>query len=191
MTPARILKAFARMTATKHHQPPPATVTDDPAQLHKLLSEFPTVLLGTFERRGELPSLRARPMSVARLDEDCTLYFISPVETEKVEEAEASGIAHAFGQSKTQFFSLRGTIELTQDRALLAELWGKANDVWLDGPDDPRASVLILHPEVAELWDVSGAKGLKFLFDAAKALATGVKLHASDREQHVKVRVDG
>ena len=153
-----------------------------------MLSEFPVVLLGTFEQRGELPSLRARPMSVARLDDDCTLYFVSPIETEKVEEAEAIGIAHAFGQSKTQFFSLRGTIEVSQDRRLLTELWSKVNDAWLDGPDDPRASVLILHPEEAELWDVSGTKGLKFMFDAAKALATGTQLHATDREQHVRVR---
>lgn len=185
------MKAIARMTATKHPEPAAATVTDDPTLLHELLTEFPTVLLGTFERRGELPSLRARPMSVARLDDDCTLYFISPVETDKVHEAEDSGIAHAFGQSKTRFFSLRGTIELTQDRELLAELWGKVNDVWLDGPDDPRASVLILRPEEAELWDVSGAKGFRFLFDAARALATGQKLGASENEQHVKVRVNG
>jgi general stress protein 26 len=127
-------------------------------------------------------------MSVARLGDDCTLYFISPIETEKVHEAAATGAAHAFGQSKTQFFTLRGAIELSQDRRLLRELWSKLNDAWLDGPDDPRASVLILRPIEAELWDVSGTKGLKFLFDAAKALATGTKLGAADREQHTKVR---
>jgi general stress protein 26 len=176
------------MTPTTRQPPGSTTVTDDFGVLHDMLSEFPVVLVGTFEERGELPSLRARPMSVARLDDDCTLYFVSPIETEKVEEAEASGIPHAFGQSKTQFFSLRGTIEVSQDRALLAELWSKVNDVWLDGPDDPRAGVLILHPEEAELWDVSGTKGLKFIFDAARALATGTKLHASEREQHVRVR---
>jgi general stress protein 26 len=180
------------MTATKSHKPLPATVTDDPRHLHALLAEFPTLLLGTFEQRGERPSLRARPMSVARLDNDCTLYFVTEVETDKVHEAAASGIGQAFGQSKTRFFSLRGTIDLTQDRKLLAELWSKVSDVWLDGPDDPRAAVLILRPEEAELWDLSGSKGLKFVFEAARALASGTPPpRTREREQHEKVRVNG
>jgi general stress protein 26 len=178
------------MATTKRTPPAAATITDDPSHLHELLGEFPTVLLGTFEQRGEQPSLRARPMSVARLDDDCTMYFVTAIDTDKVDEAAASGIGHAFGQAKTRFFSLRGSIELTQDRSLLSDLWSKANEVWLDGPDDPRAAVLILHPEEAELWDVSGAKGLRFVFDAARALAFGTNMPAGEQQgQHERVRM--
>jgi general stress protein 26 len=158
--------------------------------LHAMLEEFPTLLLGTFEQTGDTPALRARPMTVASLDEDCTLYFVTPLETDKVGEAVATGTGHAFGQSRSRYLSLRGEFHISQDRALLEELWSKENDVWFDGPDDPRAAVLILRPIEAELWDVSGANGVKFMFDAAKALLTGAKLPPEkQREQHEKVHL--
>ena len=180
------------MATTKNMPPSEATTTDDPSHLHELLEEFPTVLLGTFEERGDQPSLRARPMSVARLDDDCTLYFVTRIDTEKVGEAEASRIGHAFGQAKTRFFSLRGTIEISQDRTLLADLWSKINEAWLDGPDDPRAALMILRPEEAERWDLSGSTGLRFVFDAAWAIAFGTTSPSSEQgDQHQRVRVNG
>ena len=180
------------MATTKHMPPSEASTTDDPSHLHALLEEFPTVLLGTFEECGERPVLRARPMAVARLGDDCTLYFVTQVDTGKVLEAQTTGYGHAFGQSKQRFFSLRGTLELTQNRALLEGLWTKLDEVWLAGPDDPRAAVLILRPEEAELWDLSGSKGLRFVFDAARALAFGTTAPAGEqREQHEHVRING
>jgi general stress protein 26 len=167
-----------------------AEETHDFTHLHAMLEEFPTLLLGTFEQTGGQPSLRARPMSVARLDPDCTLYFITGMTTDKVDEAVSTGTGHAFGQSKTRYLSLRGEFHITQDRLLLRELWTKTNDVWFHGPDDPRAGVLILRPTEAELWDLTGQKGVKFLIEAARALLTGAKAdHENPGEQHEKVHL--
>lgn len=164
--------------------------TNDPQKLHEMLEEFSTLLLGTFEQTGGQPSLRARPMTVARLDDDCTLYFITGISTDKVDEAASTGTGHAFGQSKTRYLWLRGELEISRDRALLRELWSKLNDVWFDGPDDPRAAVMTLRPTEAELWDVSGVKGVRFLLASAKALLTGQKLpNEGSGERHEKVHV--
>jgi general stress protein 26 len=168
----------------------PTHETNDPTKLHEMLEEFSTVLLGTFEQTGEQPSLRARPMSIARLGNDCTLYFITGIASEKVDEAASTGTGHAFGQSKTRYLWLRGEMAISRDRTLLRELWSKVNDVWFDGPDDPRAAVMTLRPTEAELWDVSGAKGMRFLLESAKALLTGEQLaQGGSGERHEKVHV--
>lgn len=150
--------------------------TNGQKHLYELLKEFPTVMLGTFENTGSSPSLVARPMSVSKLDADCKLTFITALDTSKVGEALQTRVAHVIGQSKTQFFTVRGQIRVSQDRARIRELWSKMNDVWFDGPDDPSAALMEFYPDEAELWDVSGANGLRFVFAAAKALVTGQEL---------------
>ena len=180
---------MATHTQTRNGFAPPQE-SNDVGKLHEMLEEFSTVMLGTFEQTGGQPSLRARPMSVARLDPDCTLYFITGVTTDKVDEAMSTGAGHAFGQSKTRYLWLRGEFAITRDRGLLRELWSKLNDVWFDGPDDPRAAVMVLRPIEAELWDVSGTKGLRFLTESAKALLTGQRLpNEGSGERHEKVNV--
>jgi general stress protein 26 len=168
----------------------PSQETNDLEKLHEVLEQFSVVMLGTFEQTGGQPSLRARPMSIARLEDDCTLYFITGITTDKVDEAMSTGTGHAFGQSTTRYLWLRGQYEISRDRTLLHELWSKANDLWFDGPDDPRAAVMILQPTEAELWDVSGAKGVRFLFESAKALLTGQQMpNEKSGERHDKVQL--
>ncbi len=164
-------------------------LTSEQKHLHELLSHFSTVLLGTFEKSGLGSSLRARPMSVAKLDQDCTMYFVSAVDGRKTEEADFAEDAHVFGQSSTRFFTLRGRIFVSPDRAQLRAVWHKLNDVWFEGPDDPRAVLLVFRPEEAELWDASGIHGVRFLFDAARALLTGDRSRAREHEHEQHQRL--
>jgi general stress protein 26 len=165
--------------------------TNGQKHLYELLKEFPTVMLGTFEHAGPTPSLVARPMSVSKLDADCKLTFITGVDTSKVDEALQTRAAHVIGQSKTQFFTVRGQIRVSQDRARIRELWTKMNDVWFDGPGDPSAAIMEFYPEEAEIWDVSGTNGLRFVFAAAKALVTGQELpNEKSGERHDRFPVN-
>jgi general stress protein 26 len=165
--------------------------TNGQKHLYELLKEFPTVMLGTFEQTGQTPSLVARPMSVSQLDPSCKLTFITGIDTSKVDEALRARTAHVIGQSKTRFFTVRGQIRVSQDRARIRELWSKLNDVWFDGPDDPSAALVEFYPEEAELWDVSGANGLRFVFEAAKALVTGKELpNEKSGERHDRFPVN-
>lgn len=181
-------------THTKSKSPGSHELTDQTNgqhHLYQLLKEFPTVMLGTFEQTGTTPSLVARPMSVSKLDPDCKLTFITGIDTSKVGEALDTRTAHVIGQSKTQFFTVRGQIRVAQDRARIRELWTKLNDIWFDGPDDPTAALMEFYPEEAEIWDVSGANGLRFVFAAAKALVTGTDLpNEKSGERHDRFAVN-
>ncbi len=58
------------------------------------------------------------------------------------------------------------------------------------GPDDPDLVLLSVEPEIAEFWDVGGIKGLRYLFDAAKAYVTGDRVAIEDESDiHARLRV--
>ena len=44
-------------------------------------------------------------------------------------------------------------------------------------------------PQEGEYWDNEGLKKIKYLFEAAKAYATGTKPHIDEGEQHAKVKL--
>ncbi len=165
----------------------------DEKNLHDVLSEFSSVLLATFDTRTPVlassPAVNARPMSIAKLDDDSTLYFITDIGTEKVGAVADSRVAHVFAQSNTRYCSLKGRIEISQDRTRIRELWSKVNDIWFDGPEDPRACLLIVRPVEAELWDVSGSKGIKYLFQSFRALLSGKTIARSGGETHEKLKL--
>ncbi len=156
--------------------------------VRQLLSSFRDVFLGLFEPAGERSALRARPMAIARVDDDCTLYFVTEHSAENAENAAFDPRAHVLGQAGARFLALRGAYHLTTDRALLTSLWSKPMDVWFKGPEDPRACALVFTPSEAELWDASGVQGLRYLFAAAKALVTGER-PATNREQHMRTPI--
>jgi len=159
-------------------------------RLYEVLKEFDTLLLGTFEQTGAEPSLRARPMHVAHLEPDCTLYFITRDPSEKLDEALSTRRGHVFGQSSKQFVSMHGEVNLSVDRERIRALWKKSYEVWLNGPEDPHAVMVVFKPRDAELWDIAGAKGLRFLFESARALVTGEKPPRHDEELHERVSLN-
>ena len=159
---AVVAKAVKKVAAPK----------DDLTRVHDLLSEFSTVMFVTSE--GEASAVRARPMSVARLEDDCTLAFLTGAETAKVHEAKKDSVGHVIAQGRTVFVSLRGAIEVVRDRARIHAAWSPAAKIYFPkGESDPDLCLLVLHPVEAEIWDVSGTKGIAYLFEAARALFTG------------------
>lgn len=171
--------------ASKSEAPKNDTPKGDRERVHDMLKGFSTVMLFTMEGRGEDMKHRARPMNVAKLDDDCTLTFVTGLDTSKVDEAARNDQAHVVAQGKTQFLSISGRTEISRDRAQIEAAWSPADKVFFpEGKDDPNLCLMIFHPEEAELWDVSGAKGLKFLFEAAKSLVTREKPYSHDKEQH-------
>ena len=74
-----------------------------------------------------------------------------------------------------------------RDRALIERLWKPAWKVWFpQGRDDPSITLLKFDAEQGEYWDDSGLHGLKYLFDAATAMAAGAA-PTVDRRQNSKV----
>jgi len=159
------------------------------AHVRQALEEFSTVMLLTGGMGKDLRTALARPMSIAHREEDGSLWFITGHESERTEDARASGLGHITCQSSTRFVSLSGRVEASRAPADIDTAWSKMAEAWFPkGKSDPRVAVLKFHPEVAELWDMSGAKGLRYLLETGKALITGEPPKASEG-QHERVRM--
>jgi general stress protein 26 len=156
-----------------------------PKHVFKMLQKFGVLMVGTYEETGPQPKLRSRPMAVVHLDEDCTLTFATHIDTSKVAQALSPRRGQVSGQSRARFIAASGTFEVRHDPERVRQLWSKDLEVWFDGPDDPAIALMIFRPDEVELWDAAGAKGLKYAFEAARALVTGEKpSRDGDAEQH-------
>ena len=164
-----------------------------------MLREFETVMLLSFERHGHdangapqgrcEPKLMARPMNIASIDDDGTLWFVTSIDSTKVEEALSPHDGYAVAQTKMRQAAIRGTFTVVRDPDQIADVWKKTYDVWFpQGPKDPRVCLLGLHPREIELWDSSGANGLTYLIDAAKAFMAG-ETPKPRPEEHERVRM--
>lgn len=144
--------------------------TDSRTHLMSALREFNVVMVATYDKKGKHPRIHPRPMAVAKLDDDFALTFLTrvPAERDGVTE-DASVIA----QGLTRQVSLIGSVTYARDRDAVDRVWSMGAHLWFPhGKDDPNLGTMVFAPRDAELWDVSGRHGLRFLFLTARALFT-------------------
>jgi general stress protein 26 len=156
--------------------------THDTEKLVELLKQFSTAMLITHE---EGHRLRARPMAIADIDEDGTIWFLSAEDTEKVHEIIHDTHVHlALQKDHAIYLSINGHATLVHDRAKVDEIWKESYKVWFpEGKDDPSIVLISVRPEDAEYWDNHGWKKVKYLFQAATAYVTG-KTPDTEDEKH-------
>jgi general stress protein 26 len=151
--------------------------------LRKLLKGFTSAMLVTRSTDGRMHS---RPLAVAEAD-GSVLYFATAIDSPKVEEIEADPRVNVCLQSGSRYVSIVGTAKVVTDRSLIDRLWSEPWKLWFPkGKGDPTLCLLRIEPEEAEYWDQSGAKGLRYLFQAAAAYLEG-RQPTSDEDQHAKV----
>ena len=149
------------------------------------LKSFDNVMVATTADDG---TVHARPMAVAEVDDHGVLWFVTAIESGKVDEAKKDARGLVTGQKGNLFVSVSGMIGVVRDRERIAALWKPAWKVWFpEGKEDPSISLMRLTPEVGEYWDNQGVKGVKYLFEAAKALISGERAHPNGKDQHAKV----
>jgi general stress protein 26 len=152
--------------------------------LRELVRNFQTAMLVT---RTEGGAIRSRPLAVAECRDDGTLCFATSLESGKVHDVEDDPQVNVTLQNDKQYVSLSGRGEILRDRALVDRLWSDFWKVWFpEGKDDPSICILAVHPESAEFWDNGGAKGVKYLFEAARAYVTG-RTPRSSEEQNARL----
>lgn len=173
--------------ATKYQpRPEEASPEQHRSNLREILDDAGTVMLITRNLDG---STHARPMAVARVDADGTMYFATSLETAKVSEIRTDPRVDIVFQGKMRFAAVSGLARLRHDRALIDELWSESWKLWFSkGKDDPDIVILVVDPERGEYWDQSGARGISFLYRVAKAYVTGQEIE-SKPEDHGKVRL--
>jgi general stress protein 26 len=165
------------------------TVRPEVQHFHDLLTQFETAMLIT---RAEDGSMRARPMGIAKVEADSSLWFFTSVESGKAHEIERDKHVHVTLQNdRGTYVSLSGAATLERDRDRMAELWRDAFKIWFpSGPNDPEVALIHVIPKNGEYWDSEGFNKIKYLLAAARAYAAGEKFNVDDTEQHAAVDLE-
>jgi general stress protein 26 len=143
----------------------------DRANLRALVEEFRTGMLVTRAPEG---TLRGRPMTVAKFEANDDLYFAASVDSGTVAEIEADHEIAVTFQSSSAYVSLSGPARAVQEPHVIERYWSEPMRVWFpQGPTAPSLCFIQMRPVQGEFWSLQGGKGLRYMFDAAKAYVTG------------------
>ena len=142
----------------------------------EVLKSFDNAMLISGVSGHQGVGMHARPMSIAEVDKDGVLWFLTGKDTEKAFEISRESEAMAVMQGNVRYLSVSGNAEIVEDRAKVHALWKEPMRAWFDGKDDPRIVLIALRPSAAEYWDNTGISGVRFALRYAKAMLTGEEL---------------
>lgn len=160
-----------------------------PAQkMRELIQDFSVAMLVTRTAEG---TLRSRPMALAEVEDDGTLWFLTQGDSGKIDELASDSHVNVAMQSSWKYVSISGNARTVQDRAKVEELWNESWKVWFPKrKDDPALTLLRVDGESGEYWDNSGASGIKYLIEAGKAYLSGTRPNVEgDPKIHAKVEM--
>jgi len=113
-----------------------------------------------------------RPMSVQKIDDDGTLWFLSSADSHKNSELIMYPEVKLYfqGSSHSDFLYLNGRASLSKDRTKIKELWEPVLKTWFtEGENDPRITVIKVIPENGYYWDTKHGNAIaavKMMFGA-------------------------
>ena len=161
------------------------TKVDTKKVLIDALKSFGTVMVATTLDDG---TVHARPMAVADIDDNGVMWFATEKESPKAQEVKNDARGLVTGQKGQVFASVSGTYAIVVDRARIEALWKPDWKVWFpEGKEDPNIALMRFAPEIGEYWDNGGTKGVRYLFEAARALVAGERARPNSKENHAKV----
>jgi len=140
-------------------------------KIKTLVEKADTCFFCTSVGLGESGS--ARPMGVLNTDDNGTLWFLSPKDSDKNKEIASNPKVHLYfmGSPHADFLHLEGTARISDDKAKIRELWQPTLKTWFtEGEDDPRISVIKVTPSEGYYWDTKHGNmvaGIKILIGAA------------------------
>jgi general stress protein 26 len=147
--------------------------------LYALIDGIEVAMFTTRRRDGELVS---RPMQVQRRTRGTDLWFMTNVETHKLDElAHDAHVNLAFYNSRSrEWVSVSGTAVLSQDRRLIRDLYQPDWRAWLGdeggardgGPDDPRIALVLVEAR-SVVYSKQNRPTPLVLFEVAKGIVTG------------------
>jgi len=150
-----------------------------------VIKSFDVAMLAT---RGG--SLHARPMAVAEVTNEGVVVFVTSLESTKVYEIDHDPRAFVTFQGSARYVSAIGGIHIDRSRVEIKRLWHENWRVWFpQGMDDPSICLLRFDIYQGEYWDAAGSKGVKYLFEQAKAYFSG-KVPVSDPALHAMVELN-
>jgi general stress protein 26 len=148
-------------------------------ELYELIEGIEIAMFTTRRPDGHLVS---RPMATQTQAEGTDLWFVTDVESNKLDELEFDPQVNlAYYRDRTrEWVSVSGSATISQDRRAIHELYRKDWKAWFGdqggardgGPDDPRLALVLVDVQSVTYLKVDKPKPL-VLFEVAKAMVTG------------------
>lgn len=148
-------------------------------KIKELVEKAKTCFFCTRIKTGE--AFATRPMSIQKIDEDGTLWFLSSIDSHKNQQLAENPFAQLLfkGSDYSDFLSLYGEVTIMRERDKIEELWEPVLKTWFtEGKDDPRISVFRFEPLDGYYWDTKHAQIVAFAKQMIGA-ATGKTLDDS------------
>ena len=157
--------------------------------LYKLIDGIEVAMFTTRRADGHLVS---RPMQVQKREAAADLYFVTDVESHKLDELDADQHVNlGFYKDRTrEWVSVAGTAKVSQDRALVHRLYKADWKAWFGdqggerdgGPDDPRLAIVLVEAH-SVTYSISNKPQPLVLFEVAKGILTGSAPDVADLRQ--------
>jgi general stress protein 26 len=145
-----------------------------------------------FTTRRADGQLVSRPMAMQKRNEYADLWFVTDVESHKLDELANDGHVNlAFYKDRTrEWVSVAGTARISRDRALIAELYQPDWRAWFGdeggerdgGPGDPRLALVFVEAQ-SVIYSITTKPQPLVLFEVAKAMITGNPPDVADERQ--------
>jgi general stress protein 26 len=139
-------------------------------RIQEMTKSAPTCFFCTTPRT--VGSKGARPMSVQKVDEKGSLWFLSASDSHQNQELAVDPSVKLFfqGSAHSDFLELIGRATVSTDKAKIKELWEPVLKTWFtEGVDDPRVTVIQVAPSEGYYWDNkhgNAVAGIKMLIGA-------------------------
>jgi general stress protein 26 len=147
--------------------------------LYKLIEGIEIAMFTTRRPDGYLVS---RPMATQTQAEGSDLWFVTDVESHKLDELELDPHVNlAYYRDRTrEWVSVSGTATVSQDRRAIRELYRRDWKAWFGdqggardgGPEDPRLALILVDVDSVTYLKVNKPAPL-VLFEVAKGMVTG------------------
>lgn len=102
----------------------------------------------------QLP-LHMVPMSTKKVDAQGNILFLSDRSSTHNQNINKDSNVHLIYVDKgsMQFLNVYGTATITRDQNMIDELYGKSDDAWFEGKEDPNVTVISVKPTESYYWD--------------------------------------
>lgn len=161
---------------------------EEQRKFHDLLTRFDTGMLIT--HTGSM-GLHARPMAVAQVEDNCDLWFLTGLDSPKIDEIRYNdNVLVTFQNKRDEFITLSGRAELVRNADKIDELWHESFKVWFpQGQTDPNLVLLHVRTEQGEFWDNTGANKLSYMLESLRAYASGDTPNIQEGTHHGKLNL--
>lgn len=122
------------------------------------------------------------PMSTKKVDEQGRIWFLSRSDSQHNQNILQQHDVHLVytDVGSMKFLSVYGTASIFTDKTILRELYGKSDDAWFDGIDDPNLTAISVTPKNVYYWDAKSNKLVTF-FKMGVAAITGQEPELMDQ----------